>query len=45
MAQLLNKKEDFKPHEYIVQRALVYFGMSKKIKEESIEKILSDENL
>lgn len=38
-------KKDCKPHEFIVQRALVYFGMAKKIKDESIEKIMSDENM
>jgi len=45
MASLINKKEDFKPEEFIIQRALIYFGMHKKIKDETVEKIMSDENL
>lgn len=40
---LLNKKDNFTPREYITQKALVYFGM-KKIKDESLEKVLSDDN-
>ena len=43
-AALLNKKDGLTNHEYIVQKALIYFGM-KKIKDESLEKILCDENM
>ena len=43
-AALLNKKDGLTDQEYMVQKAIIYFGM-KKIKDESIEKIMnSDEN-
>lgn len=40
---LLNKKEGFTPKEYITQKALVYFSM-KKIKDDSLEKVMSEDN-
>ena len=43
-AQLLNKKDGLTNYEYIVQKALIYFGM-KKVKDEAIEKIFGDENM
>ena len=45
MQTLLAKKDGLTNHEYIVQKAVVYFGMHKKIKDESHEKIFSDENV
>ena len=42
---LLAKKEGLTDYEYIVQKALVYFGMNKKIKDESLEKIMGDDNM
>lgn len=38
-AALLNKKDGLTDQEYMVQKAIIYFGM-KKIKDESIEKIM-----
>ena len=43
--QLLSKKEGLTDFEYIVQKSIIYFGMQKKIKEESIEGIMGDENM
>lgn len=45
MVSLLTKKEGLTDEEFIIQKSLVFFGMTKKIKEDSIEKIMSDENL
>lgn len=41
---MLAKKDGLTHEEFIVQKAVVYFGMSKKIKDEANEKIFSDEN-
>ena len=41
---LLSKKEGLTPQEYIVQKAIIYFGMGKKMKDESLEKVFGDEN-
>lgn len=38
-AALLNKKDGLTDQEYMVQKSIIYFGM-KKIKDESIEKIM-----
>ena len=44
MSQIFNKKkEDLEPEEYIVRYCLIYLGM-RKIKDESIQKILNDDN-
>ena len=45
MVSLLQKKEGLTDEEFVIQKSLVYFGMTKKIKDDSIEKIMSDENL
>ena len=41
---MLVKKDGLSVEEFIVQKAVVYFGMAKKIKDEANEKIFSDEN-
>ena len=41
--QLLNKREGLTPTEYITQKALIFFNL-KKIKDDSLEKIMSEEN-
>jgi dynein heavy chain len=42
---LLGKKEGLTNYEFIVQRAITYFGMGKKMKDESLEKVMGDENI
>ena len=42
---LLGKKEGLTNYEFLVQRAITYFGMGKKMKDESLEKIMGDENM
>ena len=42
--QLLTKKDGLTDFEFIVQKSIIYFGMQKKIKDDSIEKIMGDEN-
>jgi dynein heavy chain len=42
---LLSKKEGLTNYEFIVQRAITYFGMGKKIKDDALEKIMGDENM
>lgn len=42
---LLQKKDGLTNYEFIVQKAITYFGMGKKLKDEALEKILGDENM
>ena len=42
---LLGKKEGLTNYEFLVQRAITYFGMGKKMKDESLEKVMGDENM
>ena len=44
VSTLIAKKDGLSNHEYIVQKALVYFGMHKKIKDDALENILGDDN-
>jgi hypothetical protein len=41
---LLAKKDGLSVEEYIVQKAVIYFGMQKKIKDDANERIFGDEN-
>ena len=43
--QLLMKKDGLTNYEFIVQRSIIYFAMGKKMKDDAIEKIMSDENM
>jgi dynein heavy chain len=42
---LLQKKEGLTNAEFIVQKAIIYFGMGKKMKDEALEQVMGDENM
>ena len=42
---LLQKKEGLTNYEFIVQKAIIYFGMGKKMKDEALEQVMGDENM